>query len=239
MATLGIGLHSAKFARLCLSGWWENALYFTLKLVFRQKSAFDGQIPFFTSDELTHYADALLEVYGEREQPPRYGNPGCFPKPNRVLPPDLNYAVVVKKPLITRDANQRTQRFVPKMETGNSCTGSGFDRSHLDYGGSRASSPSNSHGVIYVHASLSFSTDPVNVVGLTTCYGSLIPSNSSALDREGLPILVLRNTSKITVKTNNRIWGGKLASVINVGLFASEWIPIARKRFPDSRYMAV
>lgn len=114
----------------------------------------DRQIPFFTSDELPHYADVLLEVYGEQVQPPRYGNPGCFPKPNRVLPPDLNYAVVVKKPLITRDANQRTQRFVQKMETGNSCTGSGFDRSHLDYGGSRASSTPNSHGLIYVHASL-------------------------------------------------------------------------------------
>ena len=90
------------------------------------------------------------------------------------------------------------------------------------YSCSRASSPSNSHGLIYVHASLSFSTDLVNVVGLTTCYSSLIRSNSSALDGAGLLILVLRNTSKITVKTNNRIWGGKLASVINVGLFASE-----------------
>ena len=119
----------------------KRTLSHAYKLVFRQKSAFDGQIPFFTSDELPHYADALLEVYGEQVQPPRYGNLGCFPKPNRVLPPDLNYAVIVKKPLITRDANQRTQRFVQKMETGNSCTGSGFDRSHLGYGGSRASSP--------------------------------------------------------------------------------------------------
>ena len=62
----------------------------------------------------------------------------------------------------------------------------------------------------------------VNVVGLTTRYSSLIRSNSSALDGAGLLILVLRNRSKITVKINNRIWGGKLASVINVGLFASE-----------------
>ena len=55
------------------------------------------QIPFFTSDELPHYADALLEVYGEQVQPQRKGTRGRFPKPYRVPPPDLCYAVVVKK----------------------------------------------------------------------------------------------------------------------------------------------
>jgi IS1 family transposase len=67
------------------------------RLVFRLKSATDGQIPFFTSDELPHYADALLEVYGEWMQPPRNGTRGRFPKPRRVPPPDLCYAVVVKE----------------------------------------------------------------------------------------------------------------------------------------------
>jgi len=67
------------------------------RLVFRLKSASDGQIPFFTSDELPHYADALLEVYGEQVQPQRKGTRGRFPKPYRVPPPDLCYAVVVKK----------------------------------------------------------------------------------------------------------------------------------------------
>ena len=67
------------------------------RLVFRLKSASDGQIPFFTSDELPHYADALLEVYGEQVQPQRQGTRGRFPKPYRVPPPDLCYAVVVKK----------------------------------------------------------------------------------------------------------------------------------------------
>jgi len=66
------------------------------RLVFRLKSATDGQIPFFTSDELPHYAEALLEIYGEWFQPPRNGTRGRFPKPRRIPPPDLCYAVVVK-----------------------------------------------------------------------------------------------------------------------------------------------
>lgn len=67
------------------------------RLVFRLKSASDGQIPFFTSDELPHYAEALLDVYGEQVQPQRKGTRGRFPKPYRVPPPELCYAVVVKK----------------------------------------------------------------------------------------------------------------------------------------------
>jgi len=67
------------------------------RLVFRLKSATDGHIPFFTSDELPHYADALLEVYGQWVQPARHGTRGRFPEPRRVPPPDLCYAVVVKE----------------------------------------------------------------------------------------------------------------------------------------------
>ncbi len=67
------------------------------KLVFRLKSAMDGHIPFFTSDELPHYADALLDVYGQWIRPARHGTRGRFPKPRRVPPPDLCYAVVVKE----------------------------------------------------------------------------------------------------------------------------------------------
>lgn len=67
------------------------------RLVFRLKSATDGQIPFFTSDELPHYADALLEVYGQWGQPTRQGTRGRLPHPRRVPLPDLCYAVVVKK----------------------------------------------------------------------------------------------------------------------------------------------
>lgn len=75
----------------------KRTLAHARKLVFRLKSATDGHIPFFTSDELPHYADALLEVYGQWEQPPRKGTRGRFPNPRRVPSPDLCYAVVVKK----------------------------------------------------------------------------------------------------------------------------------------------
>lgn len=67
------------------------------RLVFRLKSATDGHIPFFTSDELPHYADALLEAYGELKTPPRQGNRGRRPKVRKYPPPDLCYAVVVKQ----------------------------------------------------------------------------------------------------------------------------------------------
>ena len=67
------------------------------RLVFRLKSTMDAQLPFFTSDELPHYADALLEVFGQWVQSPRQGVRGRFPLPHRVPPPDLCYAVVVKK----------------------------------------------------------------------------------------------------------------------------------------------
>jgi IS1 family transposase len=67
------------------------------KLVFWLKSATDGYIPFFTSDELPHYANALLEVYGVLNTPPRQGNRGRYPLPRKSPPPDLCYAVVVKE----------------------------------------------------------------------------------------------------------------------------------------------
>jgi transposase-like protein len=67
------------------------------RLVFQLKSATDGHIPFFTSDELPHYAHALLDVYGQWVQPPRQGTRGRLPKPRRTPPPDLCYAVVVKE----------------------------------------------------------------------------------------------------------------------------------------------
>lgn len=67
------------------------------KLVFRLKSATDGHIPFFTSDELPHYADALLEAYGISYTPPRQGTHGRYPLPRKSPPPNSCYAVVVKE----------------------------------------------------------------------------------------------------------------------------------------------
>lgn len=75
----------------------KRTLSYARRLVFRLKSATDEHIPFFTSDELPHYADALLEAYGVWFTPPRKGTRGRFPKPRRVPPPDLCYAVVVKE----------------------------------------------------------------------------------------------------------------------------------------------
>ena len=67
------------------------------RLIKRLKTSLDGQIPFFTSDELPHYADALLDQYGEVYQPPKRPGPGRPPLPYKVPPPDLLYAVVVKR----------------------------------------------------------------------------------------------------------------------------------------------
>ena len=56
-------------------------------LIQRLQSSTDGHIPFFTSDELPHYADALLEVYGQTVVPPRTGKPGR-PRNSYKVPPD-------------------------------------------------------------------------------------------------------------------------------------------------------
>src|SRR4030066_1878509 len=52
--------------------------------------------PLFTSDELDHYADALLEQYHTVEKPEATGRPGRPRKPRKVIDPDLDYAIVTK-----------------------------------------------------------------------------------------------------------------------------------------------
>ena len=61
------------------------------------KTRLDDPLPLFTSDDLPHYADALLEGYGEWYTPPRQGTRGRFPAPRKRPPPDLCYAVVIKE----------------------------------------------------------------------------------------------------------------------------------------------
>ena len=56
----------------------------------------DGQIPFFTSDELKHYEDALLAVYGIKKEFPKTGKRGRPRKPILIAPKKLLYAQVVK-----------------------------------------------------------------------------------------------------------------------------------------------
>jgi IS1 family transposase/transposase-like protein len=67
------------------------------QLVKTLKNRLDAHIPFFTSDDLPHYADALLEVYGQTVQPPRTGQRGRPREPYKVPPDDLLYAVVCKR----------------------------------------------------------------------------------------------------------------------------------------------
>ena len=56
----------------------------------------DDHIPFFTSDQLPEYAEALLHTYGRWIQPERQGKRGRYPNPRRVPLADLLYAQVVK-----------------------------------------------------------------------------------------------------------------------------------------------
>jgi len=51
----------------------------------------------FSSDQLDHYANALLQVYGKLVYPPRKPGPGRPPNPRLVPPDDLLYVHVVKQ----------------------------------------------------------------------------------------------------------------------------------------------
>ena len=65
-------------------------------LLDRVKDVTDEHIPFFTSEQLPEYEDALLHAYGTWVQPERRGSRGRFPNPRRVPAADLLYAQVVK-----------------------------------------------------------------------------------------------------------------------------------------------
>jgi len=65
-------------------------------LVDRVKDVTDAHIPFFTSDQLPEYDDALLHTYGVWVQPARKGPRGRYPLPRLVPAADLLYAQVVK-----------------------------------------------------------------------------------------------------------------------------------------------
>jgi IS1 family transposase len=67
------------------------------QLIKHLKTSLDEHLPFFTSDNLPHYADALLDEYGELYQPPKREGPGRPPLPYKVPPENLLYAVVVKR----------------------------------------------------------------------------------------------------------------------------------------------
>ena len=65
-------------------------------LLDRVKDVTDTHVPFFTSDQLPEYDDALLHTYGVLVQPERNGTRGRYPQPRLVPADDLLYAQVVK-----------------------------------------------------------------------------------------------------------------------------------------------
>lgn len=65
-------------------------------LLDRVKDVTDAHIPFFTSDQLPEYDDALLHTYGVWVQPERKGERGRYPLPRLMPAEDLLYAQVVK-----------------------------------------------------------------------------------------------------------------------------------------------
>lgn len=67
-----------------------------VKLLQEVKAVSDGALPLFTSDEWPGYPEALLQVFGVYETPPRTGKPGRPKGPRVVPPPELDYAQVVK-----------------------------------------------------------------------------------------------------------------------------------------------
>ena len=52
----------------------------------RVKDVTDGDIPFFTRDQLPEYDDALLHTYGVWVQPERKGDRGRYPQPRFFVP---------------------------------------------------------------------------------------------------------------------------------------------------------
>ena len=67
------------------------------KFIKTLKSRLDSHIPFFTSDDLPHYADALLVAYGVLITSLRHFPHSRPPSPYLKAPPDLVNAVVIKK----------------------------------------------------------------------------------------------------------------------------------------------
>jgi len=57
----------------------------------------EGCLPLFTSDQLPHYIQALLQVFGRWVQSVRNGTRGRFPHPRLEPPDDLQYATVHKE----------------------------------------------------------------------------------------------------------------------------------------------
>ena len=86
-------------------------------LLDRVKAVTDEHIPFFTSDQLPEYDDALLHTYGVWVQPERKGARGRYPLPRLVPTDDLLYAQVVKVRENGRVTQVKTKVIFGKPET--------------------------------------------------------------------------------------------------------------------------
>lgn len=101
----------------------KRTLHDAKKFIKALKSKHDSHLPFFTSDELPHYADALLEIYGETYTPQRKGRRGRFPLPRKRPPSDLCYAVVIKERDGGRMVSVTTQLIYGTEKQLNTCLG--------------------------------------------------------------------------------------------------------------------
>jgi hypothetical protein len=72
-------------------------LYAARRILRKIQRRLDGSLPLFTSDSLRHYAEVLLELFGQWEEPQPTGLPGRPCKSRRVASPDLRYAQVHKE----------------------------------------------------------------------------------------------------------------------------------------------
>ena len=86
-------------------------------LLDRVKDVTDEHIPFFTSDQLPEYDEALLHTYGVWVQPERKGARGRYPLPRLVPTEDLLYAQVVKVRENGRVTEVKTKVIFGKPET--------------------------------------------------------------------------------------------------------------------------
>jgi len=74
----------------------KHTLKNAIALIQGLKDVTDGHIPFITSDELPHYPQALLRVYGITKKIPSTGKRGRPRNSQLIPPPSLKYAQVVK-----------------------------------------------------------------------------------------------------------------------------------------------
>ncbi len=75
----------------------KRTLPFAIDIVQEVKRVTSRIPSLFTSDQLAHYANALLQVYGKKIFPLRKSKVGRLPKPRLIPPEDLLYAHVVKE----------------------------------------------------------------------------------------------------------------------------------------------